>query len=352
MQLPMPVQKKEVSILRPESVVKRELPLNFQQGDLSLFAHELEKVIPKTRLLELQNVWVSSDGFLFRGLEILPESFAFPFLRDNWKRRSVVKLFVTNYFLRKRRKVAKALWIVDDWSGGYFHWIADALTRLYTIKDRLDDLVLLLPGNYERLEFVRSSLKAFNIRTEFVGPAEVVFSEKLIVPTHTAPSGHYNEETIRGLRDFLLNFYGRPLAGPAGDRIYISRSAAPRRKIANEEEVVAVLREFDFKVIRSEDYSFEQQVRIASNARWMVSNHGAGLTNMLFMTEGSIVLELRHSTDRINNCYFTLASSLNHRYFYQTCEPQTPGEDAHTADLIVDVRRLRENIDLMLRYDE
>jgi len=347
-----PFKKKELAILRPETVVTRKLPVNTKPADQSLFQHELETVIPQTTLLEMENVRVTSDGFLFKGLKILPESFAFPFILDNWKKRTRVKLFATNYLLRRRRVVKKAVWITDDWSGGYYHWIADALTRLYTIKDRLDDLVLLLPGNYERLEFVRSSLKAFNIRTEFVGPAEVVFSEKLIVPTHTAPSGHYNEETIRGLRDFLLNFYGRPLAGPAGDRIYISRSAAPRRKIANEEEVVAVLREFDFKVIRSEDYSFEQQVRIASNARWMVSNHGAGLTNMLFMTEGSIVLELRHSTDRINNCYFTLASSLNHRYFYQTCEPQTPGEDAHTADLIVDVRRLRENIDLMLRYDE
>jgi capsular polysaccharide biosynthesis protein len=105
---------------------------------------------------------------------------------------------------------------------------------------------------------------------------------------------------------------------------------------------------FNFRVVRTEDHSFAEQVRIASRARYLISNHGAGLTNMLFMNHGANVLELRHTTDRINNCYFTLASALNLKYFYQSCEPQKPGEDAHTADLKVDARALRANLELML----
>jgi len=91
-------------------------------------------------------VRVSAEGFLFQGLRLLPESFAFPFIMDQWRRRSRLKFFVNNYILRRSRTVEPdVLWIVDDWSSGYFHWLTDVLARLYVMRDRLDDFVLLLP---------------------------------------------------------------------------------------------------------------------------------------------------------------------------------------------------------------
>ena len=80
----------------------------------------------------------------------------------------------------------------------------------------------------------------------------------------------------------------------------------------------------------------------------MISNHGGGLTNILFMKSGSSVLELRQSGDSHNNCYFSLASALYLKYYYQLCHSENPDEDAHTADLIVDCRRLRKNIEQIL----
>jgi hypothetical protein len=41
----------QAPILRPETIVRRKLPVNFQLDDLSLFSHELERVIPQTKLL-------------------------------------------------------------------------------------------------------------------------------------------------------------------------------------------------------------------------------------------------------------------------------------------------------------
>jgi len=89
-------------------------------------------------------------------------------------------------------------------------------------------------------------------------------------------------------------------------------------------------------------------VEISSQARYLVSNHGAGMTNMLFMPEGSNVLELRHREDCINNCYFTLSSALNLNYFYQTCPSGGDAQDPHAADLLVDANALRANLTLML----
>jgi capsular polysaccharide biosynthesis protein len=234
------------------------------------------------------------------------------------------------------------LWITDYWSREYFHWLSDALSRLFVVRDRLDDLPLMLPAGYDGLDFVKSSLRAFGVKNvEFIGPSEVLECRSLLMPSHTAPSGHYNEEIIRGVRSVLLSAYGD---SDQGLRIYISRQHATKRRIINENEVVKILSNFGFQTINAEDLSFAQQVQICSRARYMVSNHGAGLTNMLFMSEAGSVFELRHQADDINNCYFTLASALNLNYFYQACRPAKDGPTPHAADLIVDPEQLEMNL--------
>jgi hypothetical protein len=339
-----------VGVLRPRRVARRSLPVNFRQDDLALFGHELERELPRAELLELRGVRVSADGVLYKGLKILTESFAFPFLYERWKTRSVVKFFVTNYLLRRTRKVEeRAAWITDDWGGGYFHWLADSLTRLYTIRDEARELTLLLPSLHASLGFVLPSLAPFGVRgVRFVMPDETLRCERLVVPMHTAPSGHYDEEILDGVRGLLLEAYGAPFSESGGERLYISRGRALKRRIANEDEVVAVLRGFGFRVVYAEDHTFEEQVEMASRARFFISNHGAGLTNMLFVREGGRVLELRHQTDKVNNCYFTMASALGLEYFYQTCPSDDPTEDPHTAHLRVDADLLASNIRLML----
>ena len=331
----------------PETVATRKLPVNFTQGHRALFEHELQRTIPQSRLLKFENIRVSSDGLLFRGTRILPESFAFPNHLDEWKLRSRVKFLAKNYVLRRSTTIeSEALWITDYWSTGYFHWLADALSRLYTVRDRIEGLLLLLPAGYQELDYVKSSLNGFRVsNVYFIESNEVLECRTLLMPSHTAPSGHYNEEIIRGVRDVLLTAYGD---SDQDRRIYISRRNASKRRIVNEDEISEILSRFGFETIHAEELSFEQQVQLCSRARYIVSNHGAGLTNMLFMPERGSVLELRHHDDRINNCYFTLASALNLSYFYQTCRPASDGPLPHTADLVVDPQEFESNLRLFL----
>jgi hypothetical protein len=340
-------------VLREGGVSTRTLPLNFQPEDAALFEHELEREFPPTRLLDLRGVSVSAEGMLFKRGRILPESFSSPVIMRRFlsRRRSVLKLLATNHLLRRRRRLdAPCLWITDDWSHGYFHWLADALPRLYAARKRARDLRLLLPHGYERLEFVRSSLKLFpTAGVEYVGAGEVCVCERLLMPTHTAPSGNYNEPLMRELRDFVLDSYGVRRDVPAArERLYVSRGRAPKRKVVNEEEVVGVLNRFGFRVVYFEEYPFEQQVRLTAGAKYLVSSHGAGLTNILFMPPGGRVLELRRKGEVERNWFFNLAAAARLGYYYQTCEPESPGGNVHAGNLLADTRALRENLALML----
>jgi len=339
----------EVSRLSPEQILRRTLPINLKPEDRCLFEHEFEQRIPATELLVMHNVFASSDGILFKSARILPQSFAAASLLEAWKTRSRLKFLAHNYLLKSSRTIsADALWIVDDWSGGYYHWLADTLPRLYSIGNRVAEVTLLLPDRFQRLEFVTSSLKPFGVRNiEIIAANEKVFCPRLIVPMHTAPSGHHNEAIVRGIRALMVETYGNSQCETPA-RIYVSRRKAPKRRIINEEEVLKTVTEFGFDILDAEKFSFAQQVNALSCARYLVSNHGAGLTNMMFMAAGGNVLELRHQPDRRYNCYFNLASALNLNYFYQTCASDNPGEDPHTADIRVDAQALKETLQLMI----
>jgi len=339
---------KTPEILLPGGISRRRLPENFLPEDAKLFKHELEKEIPDTQLLELNNVYASSDGILFKGSRMLPQSFAFPANLEQWRRRSRWKFFSTNYLWRKKRTINDvAIWATDDWSNGYFHWLMDVLPRFYAMRNRLPELVLLLPEELKTKDFVQSTLRDFAFKSVRYIPAdEVFYCRRILLPTHTAPSGHYNEALIKAVRSVLLESRTQP-AETMARRVYVSRARARMRKLANEGEVINLLHDSGFETVYAEDLSFDEQVRLFADTRYLIANHGAGMTNMLFMPVGSKVLELRHHTDSINNCYFTLASALDLKYFYQTCEPaDTP--DPHDANLTVEIEKLQHNLKLML----
>lgn len=345
---PYPTPFEGAPTLLPASRVRRAPPANFDPADRELLAHDFECELPPTRLVELRGVGVTPEGMLFKAGRILPESFSSPVIMRGFlgRRRSVLKFLARNYLLRPRRRAAGPyLWVVDDWSYGYFHWLADALARLYVVRDLAPRSTLLLPRQFERMEFVRESLRLFGLGgVEYMEEGKVYFCDRLVMPTHTAPSGNYREEVAHGLRDLFAGAYG---AGP-DERVYVSRGRAPKRKVANEGELLDALREFGFRVVHFEEHPFAEQVRIARGARYLVSNHGAGLTNMMFMRPGGSVLELRRAGESERNWFFNLAAAMRLGYFYQNCPPADPSEEAHSANVVVDPRRFRENLRLML----
>ena len=330
--------------------VSRSLPANYSEEDSRYFLHELCRRMPDVYLKKVENICACDNGILLDGISVLPDSLPLGQSPGSiFGKKARLKLFATRYVisLLGMRSESDCLWIADTWTGGYFHWMTDALPRLLVAQETCFSGIL-LPQSLSRCKYVAPSLKPFysgDIR--FTGKA--VRCRSMLIPAHTAPMGSYNEVLVRRLRDVYASYYCSASAQESlPSKIYVSRSKALRRKVVNEQECIAVLVKYGFHVICMEDYEFDRQAQICLAAKFMVSNHGAGLTNMLFMQAGAAVLELRKKRDFHNNCYFALASALSLKYFYQLCESSNPSEDAYTADLIVDCLELEGNIQKML----
>ena len=338
-------------ILYRDSIVVRQMPVNINQSDLGLFEHEIKREIPATLLLHFEDITVNPDGALVYNNKILPETFPSPHFVNSWAGFRVwLKLFLKNFikYWEYKNLDREVYWITDIWSQGYFHWMTDTLSRLYAIKDKIGNATLLLPGDYCNFEYIVSSLKPFLIQdVRFI--QSKFRCKNLKIPTHAATTGNYNEEIMRGLRSLYTNYFQVSNNDDPSERIYISRGKTQKREIINENELIELIEQYGFKTVHFEDYSFEEQVKTAIGTRYLISNHGGGLSNILFMRSGSKMMELRKAADNHNNCFYSLASCLNIDYFYQLCNSPNSDEDAHTANLIVDCDLLKNNIEKMLK---
>jgi capsular polysaccharide biosynthesis protein len=210
----------------------------------------------------------------------------------------------------------------------YFHWLTDALTRLVASEQFVANHKVILPHSYQEYPFIRESLEYLGYSIHWLLPSERLRVDELVLPSHTASPGNFNDELLKRVRDkFCLHETLQKKL------IYISRAKASRRFIENEEELIHLLLDYSFEIHVFEDYSFSKQVELMNQTEVLIGLHGAGLTNMLFMKQQTKVVEIRNQNDSKNNCYFSMASALELSYYYV----EGTGSSSDTADAIIKV---------------
>jgi len=102
-------------------------------------------------------------------------------------------------------------------------------------------------------------------------------------------------------------------------RIYISRVGAKYRQVLNEKEVIDFLQPFDFQVVLLEKMSVKEQAALFAAAKIIVAPHGAGLTNLVFCTEGTKIVEF-FSPRYLRTDYWMVSQELGLEHYYLTSE--------------------------------
>lgn len=297
-------------ILKSESVIKRSLPVNFNSGDLHLFKHELEIKTRSIYLYQLKNVILVDDTLIsLPFFKFYPhETHLNGSFSNQIKKKYIKKITLPS------RKISKAIWITQNWTWMYFHWFTDALTRYIACKELINDHKVVLPESYKKYPFISESLDFLDISYFWYDDKKNVFVKQLILPSHTAVPGNYNESYIKTLRNL---FRSKLVNSKINNRkIFISRKKANSRYLQNEKDFELILFKYGFEVHCLEDYSFLEQIKLINEASHLIGVHGGGLTNMIFTRLNVKVLEIRIKDDFENNCYFSLASALKISYFY------------------------------------
>jgi capsular polysaccharide biosynthesis protein len=109
--------------------------------------------------------------------------------------------------------------------------------------------------------------------------------------------------------------------------LYISRSHAQRRRVVNEDALLKMLSAYGFVAHNLENLSISQQIRLFSQAKCVIAPHGAGLANIIYGNDMTIIefFEPKY----INTCFYRLASGLGSEIttsLFRSVNLRSPGE--------------------------
>ncbi len=344
--------------------VNCSLPLNLSETDRNLFEGKTTYEVEPLLVHELRNVFVSHEGLCLKNLLLVKSShfnlvgdadttFYYPF----W--RLAVEQYLVSTFGKSLFKIHLSdslyLHVYTKWFG-YFFWITDVLPKLIKTQKLHKDVLLIYPQEWGEISFVNETLSLFNsLKHQIIPVGKHIQVKKLLLPETRKWSNAISEHDINLVRDFICQAIDERKVGTNyGERIYISRAKASRRKPVNEIELEAVLENFGFKSVVMEDLSFIEQMCLIRNAKYLIGLHGAGLANMVMLQPGASVLELSprvNSVKQFRISFWRLANAVKANYFIQFCEvsePQLP--DVYDSNIHVDVAKFSKNIELMLSH--
>lgn len=176
----------------------------------------------------------------------------------------------------------------------YFHFLLNSVARLAYLEPFLSSSEpdrYLVSGPVTPL--VMETLAFFGIPAgRVVGTAEFPASrpERLIAPPLVHHPFMVPPQVCAFLRQKVLAALP-PRRGPRR-RLFIDRSDADTRRIANLDELARTFADFGLEPVRLSWLSFAEQAQLFRDAELVIANHGAALSNLVFCDPGTRVLQV------------------------------------------------------------
>jgi len=293
------------------------------------------------KIVERKNVFLTRSGIGLKGMRLIDETIHL----YKGKRNHFWMYALYHFVFRKKIRLKGKFFVIHNhWCPGYFHWITEALPRLLAVSSHLDGHILVLPESFKG-SIYESIKPIYYGEVYWIPQNRDLLIESLLIPENPPFSGFYEKDLIFHLREIYtqgsLNFSSLPKTS----KLYISRSKAKQRKVVNEASVVSFLKELGFETVNFEEFTFWEQVALMKQTDILVSIHGAGLTNLLFMKEGSRVIELQkdllRTDEQADVLYKDFAELLNVKYDVLYCRPVHPDESHYKADIVVNLEKLK-----------
>ncbi len=230
------------------------------------------------------------------------------------------------------------------WGGNFYHWLTWTVSRLHMLNEagyklnNFDKVIV----NYAGFKFQNELLKMLDIpKYKIIGTiSDGGFLKAKKIVTASIPDFTVTPEVItQSLRKFFLkNEY---INENFPKKIYLSRNKSKARFVVNEEELITFLSNFDFVTIYAEDLTFAEQVKYFANADVIISQHGAGLTNIAFCKAKTKIIEIYNENikDYVDLSFCQISDNLNLSHYFMFGEAEGNGPN---ANMHVDMDKLQE----------
>ncbi|MEG4988055.1 tetratricopeptide repeat protein [Microcoleus sp. BR0-C5] len=234
------------------------------------------------------------------------------------------------------------------WGGAaYFHWMFDVITRFDLLqRSRLIETIDKFVVNAWDSSYQAETLDTLGIPQDKLLESRCnlhITADKLIVPSISYDgSGAVSKWKCEYLKETFLKKQ-QPLNTDYSERIYITRQQASYRRLVNDEEVIKYLEKFGFRSVKLETMSIAEQASCLAAAKVVVAPHGGGLTNLVFCSPGTKVIEI-FSPLYVPHCYWMISNlcGLEHYYLLGDLVDNPTQKSPGHKDMRVDLNSLEK----------
>lgn len=240
-----------------------------------------------------------------------------------------------NHFVVFRRflptiKTRKIIPLLNKLDNNYYHWSMETLLRVLLVYEKEDFKDYKLVVKKDGSKFMVESLRFLFQITEYQllpkGLLSKVVAEKALVISFphirnqsTSMANVYYPSIIRKMNQLAqrrLMKHTFESISKYGKNLMISRENALERRVVNIASIREALKSFGISIVLLEGLSFIEQVALFAQAEKVVAVHGAGITNVLYASNLSL-LEFFPKERNIRDAFYftqiTAALELEHR---------------------------------------
>lgn len=202
--------------------------------------------------------------------------------------------------------------VVHVCSGPYFHFIMEELVPLlYALDFRPNSIVVVLKKDYEKVKYFKEYIDLLvdsgRIKDLRLTDADFLYAHRYVFVTHEIDSGLFCKASIDLIRDAYID---EQESVRAWRKIFLTRK---RRRFDNQDEIESYATGLGFEIVDTEGMPLRDQIKLFCDAKCVISNHGAGLTNLVFANDGISVVEL-FPAGLLNDAYYRMSKIKKIRY--------------------------------------
>lgn len=165
--------------------------------------------------------------------------------------------------------------------------------------------------------------------------------ERLIVPIRNK-GGRLNHAWVpKAMRECVG---WRQCEKPPFRKIYVSRQDASRRPLKNEDVIIDIMKAKGFEVVECSSLTVTQQKQLFSECKIVVAPHGAALTNVVWMSPGTMLFEFMPN-EVANPCFRDFARQLGINYSNIPAFGSTDGGPSWRAAIQIDMDLFNEALE-------
>jgi capsular polysaccharide biosynthesis protein len=188
-----------------------------------------------------------------------------------------------------RSKVATIVVITCDYYDIYYHWLFDFLPKFKVLQKSIKEYdAIYIPKPESKFQI--DALRKLNLSKPLIFAEENtrVFAKKVFV------IGKLSIDTTipPWVFGFVRSLFKTKII-KGYEKIFISRKYARNRRILNEPDLNSFFKKNNIRIVYLEKLNINKQANIFFSAKLIIAPHGSGLTNLVFSTPNTKIIELK-----------------------------------------------------------